>query len=476
MAPMMMGNVAQDDGSSSVTSSPLKSFSLMSLSLPALLPCSPWHRELKSDERGLCLVHLLFNCANHVDAGMLDRANAFLEQIALLAAPDGDAMQRIASHFTEALARRALRLWPGLYHALDSARAVVLPVTEAAVARRHFLDLCPFLRLSYVVANQAIMDAMEGEKVVHIVDLNASDPTPWLSLFKGLRARPEGPPHLKITGVHEHRELLNHTAIRLSEEAERLDIPFQFNPVVSRLDNLDLESLRIKTGEALAITAVLQLHTLLATNDTADGRKAAQRATPAGTTHQPTLGDFVDKDHNGHSPNSNSAPSSPFASTSPERIDSFLSVLSGLSPKLMLVTEQESNHNSTTLTERFAESLFYYAALFDCLDSTVPRRSIERLRLEKMLLGEEIKNIIACEGWERKERHEKLDRWARRLDAAGFAAAPLGYYSLLQARRLLQGFGCNGYQVREEAGGCLMLCWQDRPLFSVSAWRRKRRD
>ncbi|XP_074574045.1 scarecrow-like protein 3 [Curcuma longa] len=125
------------------------------------------------------------------------------------------------------------------------------------------------------------------------------------------------------------------------------------------------------------------------------------------------------------------------------------------------------DHNSAALTERFVEALFYYAALFDCLDSTVPWQSVERLRLEKMLLGEEIKNIIACEGWERKERHEKLEQWARRLNAA----VPLGYYALLQARRLLQGFGCDGYKVREEGGGRLMMCWQDRPLFSVSAWR-----
>ncbi|EEE52142.1 hypothetical protein OsJ_33973 [Oryza sativa Japonica Group] len=35
----------------------------------------------------------------------------------------------------------------------------------------------------------------------------------------------------------------------LMKEAERLDVPFQFNPVVSRLDALDVESLRVKTGE-----------------------------------------------------------------------------------------------------------------------------------------------------------------------------------------------------------------------------------
>ncbi|XP_042389342.1 scarecrow-like protein 3 [Zingiber officinale] len=451
MASLLRNVAAQDDGSSLVTSSPFKTLSMMSLPPPSLSPSlsfSPWLCELKSDERGLCLIHYLLNCANHVAAGSLDRANAYLEQIALLADRNGDAMQRIASHFSEALARRALRLWPGIYHSLDSA----FPVAEFVSARRNFLDLCPFLRVAYVVSNQAIMEAMEGEKVVHIVDLSVADPTQWLSLLQGLRRRPEGPPHLKITGVHEHRDLLNHTAACLSKEAERLDIPFQFNSVVTKLENLDVEILRIKTGEALAINSVLQLHTLLA----ADMPKVAGG-------QQLTLGEFLDKDH---IPSRDSAMPSPAT-----RVESVLAALQGLSPMLMVVTEQEADHNGSSLGERFVEALFYYAALFDCLDSTAARASVERLRVEKVLLGEEIKNIIACDGWERKERHEKVERWARRLHAAGFRAAPLSHYSLLQGRRLLPDLGhCEGYNVREEKG-CLMMCWQDRPLFSVSSWK-----
>lgn len=39
----------------------------------------------------------------------------------------------------------------------------------------------------------------------------------------------------------------------LIEEAEKLDIPFQFNPIVSTIENLDVEKLNVKTGKALAI-------------------------------------------------------------------------------------------------------------------------------------------------------------------------------------------------------------------------------
>ncbi|KAK8928827.1 Scarecrow-like protein 3 [Platanthera zijinensis] len=89
---------------------------------------SPWLRDLKSEERGLFLIHLLLNCTNHVAAGNIDQANAFLEHISLLASPEGDTMQRIASYFTEALARRLLRSWPGLYRAINPGlyRATIL--------------------------------------------------------------------------------------------------------------------------------------------------------------------------------------------------------------------------------------------------------------------------------------------------------------------------------------------------------------
>uniref|UniRef100_A0A0E0JTK4 Uncharacterized protein n=1 Tax=Oryza punctata TaxID=4537 RepID=A0A0E0JTK4_ORYPU len=292
---------------------------------------------------------------------------------------------------------------------------------------------------------------MESEKIVHVIDLGGADATQWLELLHLLAARPEGPPHLRLTSVHEHKDLLSQTAMALTKEAERLDVPFQFNPVVSRLDALDVESLRVKTGEALAICSSLHLHCLLASDDDA----TAGAAVAGG-----------DKER--RSPESGLSPST-------SRADAFLGALWGLSPKVMVVTEQEASHNAAGLTERFVEALNYYAALFDCLEVGAARGSVERARVERWLLGEEIKNIVACDGGERRERHERLERWARRLEGAGFGRVPLSYYALLQARRVAQGLGCDGFKVREEKGN-FFLCWQDRALFSVSAWRGRRFD
>ncbi|KAK9273212.1 hypothetical protein L1049_018019 [Liquidambar formosana] len=437
----------QDDGSSVTSSSPLQFFSMMSLS-PSLGTPYPWLRELKSEERGLYLIHLLLTCANHVAAGSLENANIALEQISQLACPDGDTMQRIAAYFTEALADRILKSWPGLYKALNSTKISL--VSDEILVRKLFFELFPFLKMAYVITNQAIVEAMEGEKMIHIIDLNSAEPAQWIALLQALSARPEGPPHLRITGIHQQKERI-----------------------------LILKNCAVKTGEALAISSVLQLHSLLASDDELLRKKSPLASKNTNGVHlqrvlqmnQSTLGELLEKDlANVYSPSPDSASSSPLSIAASAKMDSFLNALWGLSPKLMVVTEQDSNHNGSTLMERLLEALYFYAALFDCLESTVSRMSLERLKVEKMLFGEEIKNIIACEGADRKERHEKLDKWIQRLDLAGFGNVPLSYFGMLQAKRLLQGYGCGGYTIKEE-NGCVVICWQDRPLFSVSAWR-----
>ncbi|KAI5388292.1 Scarecrow-like protein 3 [Lathyrus oleraceus] len=443
----------------------------------------PWIKELKSEERGLYLIHLLLTCANHVASCNLENANASLEQISMLASPNGDTMQRIAAYFTEALADRILKTWPGLHKALNSTRMVM--VSEEILVQKLFFELFPFLKVAFVLTNQAIVEAMEGEKMIHIIDLNAAEPAQWIALLQVLSSRPEGPPHLRITGVNSKKEVLDQIAHRLIEEAEKLDIPFQFNPVVSKLENLDLDKLRVKTGEALAISSILQLHTFLASNDETMKRKSPLSLKSPNGTHlqrfqpinQTTLGDLLAKDMVNKytkSPDSTSSSSPASSNTSNSmNMENFLNALWSLSPKVMVVTEQDSNHNGATLMERLLEALYSYAALFDCLESTVSRNSLERIRVEKMLFGEEIKNIIACEGLERKERHEKLDKWFMRFDLAGFANVPLSYFGRLQARRFLQSYGCEGYRMREE-NGCAVVCWQDRSLFSISAWRTRK--
>ena len=404
------------------------------------------------------MIELLGECASHVTAGCLHSVNTRLEHISYLASPKGTAIQRIASYFIEAFADRMLKGFTGLHKALNSTK--ISSVSEEILVQKLFYEHCPFLKFAYLITNRAIMEAMEGEKVVHIIDLYPVEPEQWIRLLQALSVRKEGAPHLKITGIHEQNEVLVKMDLQLKEEADRLSIPFRFNPIVSTIENLDIESLGIKTGEALAVISVLQLHSLLAVDEEVVRR------------NQQSLQQFLETDLNHlYIASASSSTSSELSLSASPKMESFLSSLWGLSPKLVVITEQEADHNGFTLMERVKKALNFYAALFDCLDSTVSRAPIERQRIEKMLFGEEIKNIIACEGAERKERHEKLEKWISRLELAGFGRVPLSYQGRLQAAMLLQISGYDGYNFKEE-NKCLVICWKNIPLFSMSAWRR----
>ncbi|KAK4285418.1 hypothetical protein QN277_002118 [Acacia crassicarpa] len=164
------------------------------------------------------------------------------------------------------------------------------------------------------------------------------------------------------------------------------------------------------------------------------------------------------------------SPNSALSPCPSPKMECFLNAIQKLKPKLMLITEQESKTNESSLKTRLENALVFYGALFDCLEANVPKtREADRSIMERMLLGEEIKNIIACEGIQRKERHEKAETWVRWLELAGFQRKPLNYARILQVTRPLQDFG-RGYKL-EEHDQCLFVCWNDRPLYSVTAWK-----
>ncbi|KAI4323480.1 hypothetical protein L6164_023079 [Bauhinia variegata] len=432
-----------------------------------------WLREQRlGSNTGLNLIGLLRECAHHVACGKIKNADMGLDYISQLASPDGDSVQRVATYFSQALACRIVKQLAGVSNALNSAETS--SISEEPSAHNYFFNLCPFLKVAYLVTNQAIVEAMEEEKMVHIIDLHSSEPAQWVDLMQTWKKRREGPPHLKITGIHEKKQVLSEMAFHLAREAGKIDFPLQFCPVVSKLEDLDFESLPVKRGEALAISSVLQLHCFLATDDKMLGRNSPapsinlHRAVHINEKTFRELLDQKDMIHGYLRPDS-SLPPLPLSSS--PKMEIFLNALRKLQPKIMVITEPESNLNVPNLVQRFDEALHYYSALFDCLESSVSRTSLERQKLESMLLGEEIKNIIACEGLERRYRFEKLERWIPRLQMAGFGRVPFSYTAKFQPRRLLESYDQNHKYKLQEENDCLLICRRDTPLFSISAWK-----
>ncbi|KAK7323406.1 hypothetical protein VNO77_26878 [Canavalia gladiata] len=433
-----------------------------------------WLRELRWESQGNP-ISLLIDCAKCVATGSIKNADIGLEYISQISSPEGNAVQRMVTYFSEALGYRIIKHLPGVYKSLNSSKTSLS--LDDTLVHKYFYELCPFLKFSSMITNQAIVEAMESEQVVHIIDLHCCEPAQWIDLLLTLKKRQGGPPHLKITGIHERKEVLDQMNFHLTTEAGNLDFPFQFYPIVSKLEEVDFENLPVKTGDALAITCVLQLHSLLATDDEMVGKispaaAASMKLQRAVHMGQRTFAEWLERDMiNAYILSPDSA-LSPLSFGASPKMGMFLNAMQKLKPKLVVITEQESNLNESNLMERIYRALYFYSALFDCLDSTVMRNSVERQKLESMLLAKQIKNIIACEGVDRKERHEKLEKWIRRLEMAGFVKVPLSYNRRIEAKNLLQEYSPR-YKFREE-NDCLLVCWSDRPLFSVSAWSFRR--
>ena len=263
---------------------------------------------------------------------------------------------------------------------------------------------------------------MKGKTGVHIIGFDVKQGLQWPSLFQSLASRTNPPSHVRITGIGESKQELNETGDRLAGFAEALNLPFEFHPVVDRLEDARLWMLHVKEQESVAVNCVFQLHKTL-------------------------------YDANGGS------------------LRDFLGLIRSTNPTIVVVAEQEAEHNDLRLEARVANSLKCYSAIFDSIDSSLPLESPARIKVEEIFAGE-IRNIVACEGSDRLERHERFQKWKRLMEQGGFHCMRITERELLQSQLLLKMYYVENYNVKKQGqdGEGLALGWLDQPLFTVSAW------
>ncbi|KAK1696835.1 hypothetical protein QYE76_013532 [Lolium multiflorum] len=412
-------------------------------SAPAAAPpaAAPQHEYEKP---GLFLIKMLHSCAAAVAEGETELLNIGLKWISCNASDDGEEpMQRLASAFADALARRMVQPW--LQHIITT------PDCEAAAAHRHFTAMCPFLRISGAVANHAIIDVAEvqpGRIVhIHVIDIGDTDPHQWLQLLR-IFATQSPNLILRMTIVNKEEEFLSQAADLLTKEAVRLRVGFLFHPVRLNIDQFSsVDALDVRSGEVLVVVSTLQLHRLLEfaeVSSTPHDRKGKTIQAHGSQQHTMT------------------------------RADTLLRDLRQLSPKLVVVTEQEADHNGADFKVRFQNALVYYGALFDALEESVPSRGSaeERACVERHLLRDEIMDIISHDGAQRRHRHEKVEGWAARMDAAGFSpAAVMRQDVVAQATMLVRELLPDGaYRVSRVNDERLFIYRNAIPMFSISTW------
>ncbi|KAI4333290.1 hypothetical protein L6164_018120 [Bauhinia variegata] len=374
-------------------------------------------------DQGLNLVHMLLACAEAVGCRDTQQADSLLRRIWTMVSPCGDPLQRVAYCFAMGLKCR-LSLLPHNVFANDALTTSAMDVTREnkLEAFQLLYQRTPYIAFGFMAANEAICQASQGKSSLHIIDLGMEHTLQWPSLIRALASRPEGPPKLRITGLTgDDAELkLQHSMNLLVEEASSLGLSLEFQiisePVTPSL--LTAEKLNLREGKALFVNSIMHLHK--------------------------------------------------YVKESRSYLKAVLQSIKRLNPTLLTVVEQDSNHNGPFFLGRFLESLHYYSAVFDSLEARMPRNSQDRMKIERLHFTGEICNIVAHEGPNRIERHERVDQWRRQLGRAGFQVMELKCTS--QARMMLSVYDCDGYTLSSEKG-CLLLGWKGRPIMMASAWQ-----
>ena len=108
-------------------------------------------------------------CADAVQQNNLDLAEALVKQINYLALSQAGAMRKVATFFAQALARRIYKVFPE--NPLDHSLSDMLQM--------HFYKTCPYLKFTYFTTNEALLEAFQGKKQVHVIDFSMNQGMQW---------------------------------------------------------------------------------------------------------------------------------------------------------------------------------------------------------------------------------------------------------------------------------------------------------
>jgi hypothetical protein len=148
--------------------------------------------------------------------------------------------------------------------------------------------------------------------------------------------------------------------------------------------------------------------------------------------------------------------------------DTVLNNIKKMRPDVFIQSIMNRSNGSSSLS-RFRETLFYYMALFDMLDATIPRESKSRLVFEKAILGCYAFNGISCEGMDLVERPEKYRQWQNRNQRAGLRQLPLKSSIVKVVKDEVTKHYHKDFMICQD-GQWLMQGWMGRVLSAHTTW------
>ncbi|PWA45916.1 transcription factor GRAS [Artemisia annua] len=382
-------------------------------------------RKPKNKKEVIDLRTLLITCAQAVASDDRRNASELLNQIRQHASPFGDGSQRLAHCFANGLEARLAGTGSQIYRGLVSKKTSAADYIKAYYL---YIASSPFRKISNFASNRTIMDMAENAARIHIIDFGILYGFQWPTFIQRISQRKGGPPHVRLTGIEfpqpgfRPAERIEETGARLKEYAKQFKVPFEYAAIAKRWENVNVEDLKIDEGEFLVVTCIYRSKNLL----------------------DETVG--VDSARN-----------------------MVLDLIKKISPNIFIHGILNGSYNAPFFVTRFREALFHFSALFDMLETNVPRERSERMLLEGEIFGREALNVIACEGWERIERPETYKQWHARNLRAGFVSFPFsrGVIKLAQEK---VGLYHKDFMIDED-NHWVLQGWKGRIIYAISCWK-----
>ncbi|KAM7256640.1 hypothetical protein ACFE04_012381 [Oxalis oulophora] len=372
------------------------------------------------------LMGLLLRCAQAVCSCDHMKSNELLSLIRQHSSPLGDANQRTAHYFANALELRLVGNSSPVHSHVVSSKT---PAADGIKGYKAYITVCPFRFISNSYTNRIIAKLAEKATRVHIIDFGIMYGFQWPDLFQRLSTRPGGPPIVHITGIDFPQPgfkpalRVEQTGERLKSYCKRFNIPFEYSAIAKQWDTIRLDDFKLKKDEIRVVNCLFRFKSL---------------------------------------------PDDSMSTTSPR--DSVLKLIKNLNPDLFVHGVINGTFNGPFFTTRFKEALYYYSTLFDIFESTLEREDEGRIMFEREVLGRDALNVIACEGAERMERPETYKQWQSRNLRIGFRKVKLDEDIVKHMQDVVKSRYHREFVISED-GNWMLQGWKGRTVSALSCWK-----
>jgi hypothetical protein len=406
----------------------------------------PTSKALGSFGDANCMEQLLVHCANAIESNDATLAQQILWVLNNIAPPDGDSNQRLACGFLRALIARAAKSGSCKLQLAAMANANTNLAIDthrfSVIELASFVDLTPWHRFGFSAANAAILEAVEGYSVIHIVDLSLTHCMQIPTLIDAIASRHEVPPLLKLTVAAAEDDIPPMLDLSYEELGSKLvnfarskNVMMEFR--VSPSSYKDgfatlIEQLRMQhlvyseSGEALVVNCHMMLHYI---------------------------------------PEESFESCYAFESSSLRTM--FLKSLRSLDPTIVVLVDEDADLTSNNMVCRLRSAFNYLWIPYDTMDTFLPHGSKQRQWYEADICWK-IENVIAHEGLQRVERLEPRSRWVQRMRNANFCGVPFAEDAVSEVKTMLDEHAAGWGLKKEEED--LVLTWKGHNVVFATAW------